>query len=129
MKCALLKVQYVGKFEKAFNNHMKDVRNPKSIPDDLHFRKPGHSFNPHAKFTIIEQLRNIRTANSGTLKFRLKRHEDFWIQKLETLTPKGLNQELNNVLIPVNCISCSVFSIFGCSLEMKRNLFINSKDH
>ena len=32
-----------------------------------------------------------------TSKFRLKRREDVWIQKLETLAPKGLNQELDNV--------------------------------
>ena len=97
----LCKIQYVGKAETAFNirlnNHRKDVNNPKSIPADFHFRKPGHSFNLHAKFTLIEQLSNIHTTDKETLKFRLKRREDFWIQKLETLTPKGLNQELNNV--------------------------------
>ena len=52
MECALFKVQYVGKAKTAFkvrlNNHRKDESNPKSIPD-LHFRKLGHSFNPHAK--------------------------------------------------------------------------------
>ena len=45
MECALCKIQYVGKAETAFNirlnNHRKDVNNPKSIPADLHFRKPG----------------------------------------------------------------------------------------
>ena len=101
MECALCKIQYVGKAETAFNirlnNHRKDVNNPKSIPADFHFRKPGHSFNLHAKFTLIEQLSNIHTTDKETLKFRLKRCEDFWIQKLETLTPKGLNQELNHV--------------------------------
>ena len=97
---ALCKILYVGKAETAFNirlnNHRKDANNPKSIPADFHFRKPGHSFNLHAKFTLIEQLSNIHTTDKETLKFRLKRREDFWIQKLETLTPKGLNQKLNN---------------------------------
>ena len=101
MKCKLCKIQYVGKAETAFNirlnNHRKDVNNPKSIPANFHFRKPGHSFNLHAKFTLIEQLSNIHTTNKETLKFRLKCCEDFWIQKLETLTSKGLNQEVNNV--------------------------------
>ena len=101
MECALCKIQYVGKAETAFNirlnNHRKDVNNPKSIPADFHFRKPGHSFNLHAKFTLIEQLSNIHTTDKETLKFRLKRCEDFWIQKLQTLTPKGFNQEKNNV--------------------------------
>ena len=94
MECALGNVQYVGKAETAFNirlnNHRKDVNNPKSIPADLLFRKAGQSFNLHAKFTLIEQLTNIHTTDKDTLKFRLKCREDFWIQKLETLTPKGL---------------------------------------
>ena len=98
---ALCKILYVGKAETAFNirlnNHRKDANNPKSIPADFHFRKPGHSFNLHAKFTLIEQLSNIHTTDKETLKFRLKRREDFWIQKLEMLPPNGLNQELNNV--------------------------------
>ena len=99
MECTLCKVQYVGKAETGFNirlnNHRKDVNNSKPIPTDLHFRKPGHSFNLHAKFTLIKQLSNIHTTDKETLKFRLKCCEDFWIQKLEMLTPKGLNQELN----------------------------------
>ena len=101
MECALCKVQYVGKVATAFNiilnNHRKDVNNPESIPADLHFRKPWHSFSLHAKSTLIEQLSNIHTTDKDTLKFQLKRREDFWVQKLETLTPKGLYQELNIV--------------------------------
>ena len=44
---------------------------------------------------IIEQLRNIRTTSTETLKERLKQRENFWIMKLETLAPLGLNQDLN----------------------------------
>ena len=55
MECALYRVQYVGKAETAFNirlkNHRKDVNNPKSIPANLHFRKPGDSINLRVKFT------------------------------------------------------------------------------
>ena len=101
MECALCKIQYVGKAETAFNirlnNHRKDVNNPKSTPGDFHFRKLGHSFNLHAKFTLFEQLSTCHITDKQTLKFWLKSREDFWIQKLETQTPKGLNQELNNV--------------------------------
>ena len=101
MECALCKIQYVGKAETAFkirlNNHRKDVNKPKSIATHFHFRKPGNSFNLHVKLSLTEQLNNILTTDKETLKFRLKRREDFWIQKLETLTPKGLNQELNNI--------------------------------
>ena len=35
----------------------------------------------------MEQLTNIHTTEKDTLKFRLKRRENFWIQKLETLAP------------------------------------------
>ena len=57
----------------------------------------GHSFNLHPEVTLIEQLSNIRTTDKDTLKFRLKRREDLPKQKLGMLTPKGLNQVLNNV--------------------------------
>ena len=33
--------------------------------------------------------------STETLKLRLKERENFWIKKLETLTPYCLNQELN----------------------------------
>ena len=51
----------------------------------------------HAKFTQTEQLMEISNISEDTLRLRLKWQEDFWIIKLETLPPKGLNQELNNV--------------------------------
>ena len=51
----------------------------------------------HAKFTLLEQSTEISNVSKDTVRLRLKEREDFWIIKLETLTPKGLNQELNNV--------------------------------
>ena len=82
MECALCKVQYAGKAQTTFNirlnNHRKDVNNPKSILADLHFREPGHSFNMHVKFTLMEQqVSNIYTTDKDTLKFLLKCREDF----------------------------------------------------
>ena len=56
-----------------------------------------HNFMKHAKFTLIEQLTEISNVSKDTLRLQLKRREDFWIIKVETLAPKGLNQELNNV--------------------------------
>ena len=44
---------------------------------------------------IIEQLRNICTTSTETLEERIKQGENFWIIKLETLVPLGLNQDLN----------------------------------
>ena len=51
----------------------------------------------HMKFTLIEQLTEISNVSKETLRLRLKGREYFWIIKLETLAPKGPNQELNNV--------------------------------
>ena len=48
-----------------------------------------------ANLYIIEELRNINTNPIETLKLRLREKENFWIKKLKTLTPYGLNQELN----------------------------------
>ena len=101
MECILCKIQYVGKSETPFNlrlnNHRKDVYNPKAIPACNHFKIHGHNFMKHAKFTLIEQLTEISNVSKDTLRLRLKRREDFWIIKLETLALKGLSQELNNV--------------------------------
>ena len=72
-ECALCKIQYVEKAETAFNirlnNHRKDINNPKSIPAAFHFRKPGHLFNLHVKFTLIKRLITIHTTDQETLKF------------------------------------------------------------
>ena len=103
MKCTLCKIQYVRKAETLFNirlnNHRKDANgnNPKDIPASIHFKQPGHNFNKHLKFTLIEQINNTINSDIDTIIIRLKRREDFWILKLGTLKPKGLNQGLNNL--------------------------------
>ena len=51
-------------------------------------------FNKHAKFIIIDKLTNT-TKSEDTLRQRLIERENFWIQKLETLHPEGLNQVLS----------------------------------
>ena len=43
---------------------------------------------------LIEQIRHV-DIDTEKIKERLKQRENFWILILETLTPKGLNQELN----------------------------------
>ena len=99
MKCILFKIQYVGKskflFNLSLNSHRKDVNNPKAIPACHHFKIHGHNFMKRAKFTLKGQLTNIANVSKDTLRLRLKRREDFWIIKIETLDPKGINQELN----------------------------------
>ena len=99
MEPILCKIQYVGKSETPFNlrlkNHRKDVNNPKAIPASNHFKIHGHNFMKHAKFTLIEQLTEISNVSKDTLRLRLKRREHFWVIKLETLAPKGVNQNKN----------------------------------
>ena len=76
------------------NNHRKDVKDPKAILADKHFQKNGHRFNEHARFTITDKLTNSNLEKE-VLSERIIQRENFWIQKLETLYPEGLNQELN----------------------------------
>ena len=84
-------------FNLRLNNHRKDMNNLKPIPACNHFKMHGHNFMKHAKFTLIEQLTKILNVSKDTIRLRLKRRETSWIIKLQTLAPKGLNQEPNNV--------------------------------
>ena len=68
-------IQYVGKsetFNIRLNNHKKDIKKPNVIEACKHFNNNEHTFSKHGKFIIIEQLRNINTTPTETLKFRLK---------------------------------------------------------
>ena len=120
MECILCKIQYAGKSEIAFNlrlnNYRKDVNNLKAIPACNCFKIHGHNFMKHGKFTLIEQLTEMSNVSKDTLRLRLKRREDFWIIKLETLAPKRLNQELNNVWSPITAFSVHSILIY-CSEE------------
>ena len=60
-----------------------------------HFSNCNHVFHKHGKFILIEQLNNVKNTPTDILKQRLKDRENYWIKKLKTLTPFGLNQELN----------------------------------
>ena len=100
LQCTLCKLQYVGKSETPFNvrlnNHRKDSRNPKedTIPVCKHFNETRHNFNTHARFTLIEQIKDF-TKSQDERRAILLRRENFWITKLKTLTPYGYNMELN----------------------------------
>ena len=60
-----------------------------------HFNNWNHVFDKHGKFILIKQLNNIKKTSTEVLKQRLKERENYWIKRLKTLTPFGLNQELN----------------------------------
>ena len=91
-------MQYVGKVETAFNlrlnNHRKDTKKPNSILTCKYFHEQGHNFNKHAKFIIIDKLLNLHGSKEALREILVIR-ENFWIQKLKTLVPVGLSQELS----------------------------------
>ena len=51
---------------------------------------PGHNFNVHAKFTIIEEVYN-KPLSKLKVRSLLEHREDFWILKLQNLSRQGLN--------------------------------------
>ena len=100
MECRKCHIQYVGKTETPFNqrlnNHRNNAYRPRleTIPACRHFYGNNHDFNKDAKFTIIEQIHDSTKSLKQRQKIILQR-ENFWITELNTLTPNGLNQELN----------------------------------
>ena len=98
LECTKCKTQYVGKakteFNNRLNNHQKDLWKPDAIPASRHFSGKSLNFKTHAKFILIEQIRNV-DIDLEKIKERLKQRKNFWILTLETITPKGLSQELN----------------------------------
>ena len=98
MECRICRIQYIGKSETEFNirlnNQRKDVNRQNATQAGQHFKLPNLNFSQHARFTLIEQLDNMRIDKNLTT-LRLKNPEDFWIETLKTLHPYGFNAELN----------------------------------
>ena len=99
MECSLCeKSQYVGKSEYSLNlrikTHRNDIFRKDGPPCDKHFQMPGHTFNVHAKFTIIEEV-SYKSLSNLKIHSLLEHREDFWIFKLQNLSPQGLNISLN----------------------------------
>ena len=76
------------------SNHRKELKDPKVILADKLFQKNGHRFNEHARFTIIDRLANTNI-DKEILRECVIQRKNFWIQKIESLYPKVLNQEPN----------------------------------
>ena len=76
------------------NNHRDDRRKPESILACKHFQQQGHSFSKQMKFIIKDKLVNLDDSKETLLELLVVR-EDFWIQKLKTLVPFGLNPEVS----------------------------------
>ena len=101
MECRKCKTQYVGKSETAFNirlnNHRSNSCKPTSdsIPACKHSQGNGHDFTRDAKFTIIEQIKDANQKPQEEISRIILQRENFWINKIKTLTTLGFNQELN----------------------------------
>ena len=98
MECSLCGIQYVGKtqttLERRINGHRSDVKCKRDpISADKHFRLTGHDFDRDAKFTVIEQARNVR--DKSEMAVFLMTIEDNWILRLMTLASRSLNDQLN----------------------------------
>ena len=93
VQCKICKKQYVGsastKFRLRFNNYKCNYRKHfcgENVPQALffsHFTSAGHGGMDDWAFTLIEQSDNIEA---------LRRRESHWQFKLNTFSPKGLNE-------------------------------------
>ena len=100
MECSLCeKSQYVGKSEYSLNlrmnTHRNDVWRTNGPPCDKHFQMPRYNFNVLAKSTITEEAYN-KSLSKLKIHSLLEHREDFWILRLQTLSPQILNISLNH---------------------------------
>ena len=91
---------------------------------DKRFQMPGHNFNIHAKFNIIEEVYNKSLSKPENRRL-LKHGEDFWILKLQTLFQQGLNISLiilKTLLCPFASHIKTRFHTPSCSFHFLSNL-------
>ena len=81
-------------FNTHLNNHRSYVSDPNVIPTCQHFAQSNHDFNTHAKFTLIETIKN-GNKTTEVIQDILRKLKNFSINRLENLPPHGLNQVLN----------------------------------
>ena len=98
LECTRCNLQYVGKSEWPFHKRVNQYRHRINsdntntlLPIEKHF-KSGHNFDKDGTFTIIEKIEKFNSPNVSKI---LQRRENFWILKLCTLQPQGLNTKLN----------------------------------
>ena len=89
LECAICGLQYIGEtkqqISKRLNGHRSDANCKPDLPLSRHFRSTGHhdSFGK-LKVTIIDHKWDDKSRQE---------RESFWIRKLETLSPNGINEK------------------------------------
>ena len=68
-------------------DHRQDVKDADEILGCKHFQAVGNNFGQHPKFMIMDILVNVSNVKGE----RLIQRENFWIEKVKTLLPLGLN--------------------------------------
>ena len=98
LECTLCSKQYVGKAETQFfyrlNNYRREVTLSDPSPSAKHFKLQDHSFEQHARYTLIERIE--RPDNLQNKRVYMEKREDFWITTLKTLHPYGINGSVNH---------------------------------
>ena len=97
LECLKCQLQNAGKAETKFNirlkNHRKEVIRRDIRPASNYFDIKEQSYNINVKFIFKEQL-NQTNLDKLTLLQRLKIRENLWILKLDTLHPRGQQQNI-----------------------------------
>lgn len=85
--------QYVGEseqpFHKRMNGHRSDYQCKPDLPLSRHLRSPGHTKADLNRLTIT-----IIDHNSAWSREDRLTRERFWIRKLTTLAPNGINEKM-----------------------------------
>ena len=93
LECAICGLQYIGEtkqqLSKRLNGHRSDGNCKSDLPLSRHLRSTGHhdSFGK-LKVTIIDH--NPKWDDKS-----IQERESFWIRKLKTLSPNGINEKSN----------------------------------
>jgi len=96
VSCSLCRKQYIGQTKRPFRNrmyeHMRYILQNNDEPTGRHYNLPEHNLD-HAQFEIIELLSGDPDSEQSANK--RDNREDYWILKLKSLTPLGVNNRLS----------------------------------
>ena len=95
IQCSKCKKQYVGQTSTCLRHRISQHINNKSSTNstvDQHFSIPGHTMTVQP----IEQISTDHTDNVNTIRDKLYQRERYWINKLKSVYPQGLNWTSGN---------------------------------